>query len=99
MWNKIKTFFKKFWGLVFVPIGLFLAHLFFSSNKSNKKEIKEEKKEVKQQEKVVREEVKKVEKQEIVVEEKIEGVKKIIKENLKDKAVRDEKANKYLPNI
>ena len=101
MWTKIKEFFKRFWYLGLVPIGACLLHLFVGSKKDAKLEEREkiQKKEVKEDKKAVEKTEKEVIKEEKKVEEVVEEVKKVIQDNLEDKAVRDEKASKYLPNL
>ena len=101
MWEKIKAFFKKFWYIILVPAGLFILHLFTGSKRDAKLEEREkiQKKEVKEDKKAVEKTEKEVIKVEKKVEKSIEEVKETIQENLEDKAVRDEKASKYLPNL
>ena len=100
MWNKIKEFFKKFWGLIFIPLGIFIVNLFFKDNSSEiKKEIKEEKKEIKEDTKQVvkkEEAVEKTEEKVIKINEETKGV---IEDNLDDKEARDEKASSFFPGL
>lgn len=101
MWNKIKEFFKKYWGLIIVPIGLFILALF--GKKSNKsyieKEIKEEKAVIEEELKVVEKTEDRVEVVEKAVEEIVNDVEHIIEDNLEDKKVRDEKASSFFPGL
>ena len=101
MWNKVKEFFKKWWGLIFVPIGLFILSLL--GKKSDKsyveKELKEEKKVVEETIKEIDKTEEKVELVEEVVEEIADNVEHIIEDNLEDKKVRDEKASNFFPGL
>lgn len=101
MWNKAKEFFKKWWGLIFVPIGLFIIHLFKKDNHKDyvEKELKEEKKVVEE----VSKEIEKTEEKVVLVEEAVEDivsdVKHTIEDNLEDKKLRDEKAKEFFPGL
>ena len=97
MWNKI----KKYWALIFVPIGLFILALFKrnTNNSYVKKELKEEKAVIEEELKVVEKTEDRVEVVEKAVEEIVNDVEHIIEDNLEDKKVRDEKASSFFPGL
>lgn len=97
MLEKIKTFFKKFWQLVFVPVGAFFLILFFrkDTSKEVKEEIKETKKEIKDQKEEIEnaEEVKKEEEEKLT--QTISDTKELLSQDLKDKEERDKVASQF----
>lgn len=101
MFTKIKEFFKKWWGLIFVPIGLVILSLLRkkSNNSYIEKEIKEEKKAVEETVKTIEVTESKVETAEKVIEEVMSDVEHTIEDNLEDKKIRDEKAKDFFPGI
>lgn len=101
MFTKIKDFFKKWWGLILVPIGLFILSLFGkkSNNSYIEKEIKEEKKVIEETTKTIESIESKVEIVEDVVEEVLSDVNDTIEDNLEDKKIRDEKAKNFFPGL
>ena len=52
MWDKIKSFFQKFWWIVLVPVAVFILHVIFRRETPElDKAIKEKEKELKQDKK------------------------------------------------
>lgn len=52
MWDKIKSFFQKFWWIVLVPVAMFILHVVFKKETPElDKAIKEKEKELKQDKK------------------------------------------------
>ena len=82
--NKLKESLKKWWGLMFVPVGIFVMGLLFPRSKSQakedikeaKKEVEEEKKEVEEVKEHVEEQKSEVAKQNAKLEEFLPGLKK-----------------------
>lgn len=52
MWNKLKTFFQRFWWLILIPVAIFILHVVFKKETPElDKLIKEKEKELKQDKK------------------------------------------------
>lgn len=101
MWNKIKEFCKKWWGLIFVPVGIFILHLFKKDNHKDyvEKELKEEKEVVEELSKEIVKTEEKVVSVEEAVEEITSDIKHTIENTLEDKKLRDEKAKEFFPGL
>ena len=105
--NKLKESLKKWWGLMFVPVGIFVMGLLFPRSKSQAKEdIKEAKKEVEEEKKEVEEVKAKVDEtlevgkdKEEVLEATLEEVKEHVEEQKSEVAKQNAKLEEFLPGL
>ena len=96
MWEKIKEFLKKFWWMLLVPIGLFIAHVVLRKETPElDKLIKEKQKEIKNQESLVDDLSKDASQSETALERAIEDTKAVLEQVSSDSEQRDEKAEEF----
>ena len=96
MWEKIKEFFKKFWWMLLVPIGLFIAHVVLRKETPElDRLIKEKQKEIKNQESLVEDLSKEASKSETALEHAVEDAEAVLEQVSSDSEQRDKKAEEF----
>ena len=96
MWEKIKEFFKKFWWMLLVPIGLFIAHVVLRKETPElDRLIKEKQKEIKSQESLVEDLSKDASQSETALEHTIEKTEAVLEQISSESEQRDEKAEEF----
>lgn len=96
--SKLKSFFSKAWAILIIPLSLFLAKIFFGSNKDSKakEEIKETSKEIKQESKEIEQRVQEIEKTEDKLDQQVQEIEEILDNPpVKD----DDKIHTILPGL
>ena len=100
LWEGIKNFFKKFWYVILVPVGLFLIHLIFKDpDKELKKEIKEEEKEIKKEEKEIKKQEEVVEKKETNLKQETQKTEDLVKEQKESQEQKKANLSDILPGL
>ena len=100
LWEGIKNFFKKFWYVILVPIGLFFAHLLFKdSNSELKKEIKKEEKEIKKETKEIKKQEAATDKKEEEVKQQIADVQETTEKQKESQEQRKAEIEEILPGL
>lgn len=96
MWEKIKEFFKKFWWMLLVPIGLFIAHVVLRKETPElDRLIKEKQKEIKNQESLVEDLSKEASKSETALEHAVEDAEAVLEQVSSDSEQRDKKVEEF----
>lgn len=97
---KIKQFFKKFWWLILVPVGLFLLTKIFQKDSSELKSlIKEKKVEIKKVDIAIKEKKVEVIKAKEKLKTEVLNTEEVVNTNLDNKEKRDEDAKQYFKDI